>query len=178
MTKHRNRDHHADRSQRPAQQQVAVRPAGEDEAPQDTVRVPSPATADQAVEDASAADPDRYRPGDGDYTGSDPLPGEATDVLGEDDDVYIAPVVEAADEPFTGFQDDVAPPALRGHRPPQEISLTAQQRLEADNKLVPILPRRTVMRTYIGNKFWNFYKGQEQFVPASVRDHLQEKGVI
>ncbi len=162
----------------------------------DNVRVPSPATATQSQADAQAADPDRYRPQLG-LTGSDAAPGEGTDLVGGDDTV-IGDVDEdelehirageedevlrdagVADEgvPFQGF-DSPDLVTTRAHVLPTTISMSESEKRAAEQEMVPVIPRRNVLRTKIGPDWYNFVKGQEQFVPGWVRDHLMEKGVI
>jgi hypothetical protein len=191
MAKNRNRYQTTAKSQRPAHQQASVRPAVSGEAPLDNTRVPSSATTVQSEADAQAADPDRYVSQEP-ITDTDAFPGQVTDLAGGDDTVNHElaedelDAVEAAEAEegaeFVGFADssEIVDPPARAHKAvvPVEVSLTAQEQFDADHKLVPVMPRRTVMRTNIGGKWWNFFKGQEQFVPAYVREHLSEKGVI
>ena len=74
-------------------------------------------------------------------------------------------------EVFTGFEEPV-------RRKIVNVDLDAQKKYDDDHKLVPVIPRKTLLRTRIGTEWWNFIKGQEQFVPAWVRDHLVEKSVV
>lgn len=176
-------------SQKPGFSQASTRPAAQGEAALDNQRIPSPATVVQSQADAERSDPYRYVP-DGDRTDTDAAPDEATDLLGGDDTVmqdadddtidHIAeheamttPVIEEL-TPFVGFDE----PEARGVSRTVVIDAVAQQQLADAEELVPVLPRRTVMRTKIGTKWYNFIKGQEQFVPGYVRDHLVEKAVI
>lgn len=177
-------------SQKPGFQQASTRPAAQGEAALDNQRIPSPATAEQSQADAERADPDRYQPRDGNQTMTDAQPGEVTDLAGGDntimsdlDDETIdhieeheklnnpAPAGDAGEVDFQGFDEPVV-------RTPVLVDAVAQKQLVDANELVPVMPRRTVMRTKIGRKWYNFIKGQEQFVPAFVRDHLIEKAVI
>lgn len=174
-------------SQKPGQQQASTRPAAQGEGALDNQRIPSPATQEQSQADAENADPDRYEPRDGAFTGTDPLPGQATDVIDdgnkimtdEDDDTvdHIAEHEKLNNPPvddtvaFAGFEEPARTPVV-------VVDAIAQQQLQDADELVPVTPRRTVMRTKIGAKWYNFFKGQEQFVPAWVRDHLREKAVI
>jgi hypothetical protein len=179
-------------SQKPAVERVAVRPrAGE---VIDTERVPSPATQEQSEQDAYVTDRDRYvgdRPAD---AIADPQPGEETDLVGGDDTVLgEEPLIdedpdleggvdeEEGEEEFQGFiepeDSQELVPAARAHR--SRVVNTDYAALERDaNTLVPIIPRRTLQRTKIGGKWYNFVKGQEQFVEKAIMEHIREKGVI
>jgi hypothetical protein len=190
MAKNKNRNYQ--QSQRPGFQQASTRPAATGEAALDNQRIPSPATAAQSQADAERSDPDRYVPRD-DQTVTDAAPGESTDLISGDDktmndvDEEIVDHVDEAEAqrssiaegeeipPFTGFDE----PEQRGHATgPLLLDAAAQKRKVNDDELVPVMPRRTVMRTKIGPAWYNFIKGQEQFVPNYVREHLVEKGVI
>jgi hypothetical protein len=149
--------------------------------------MPSSATEDQSSLDATGADQDRYTPQAG-VTETDPVPGEATDVPGdvvaaEDDDV----------ETFEGFDDDqtfedlhtrqtkataVNAEAELVQRAPVRIFQNDAERDDYMAELVPIIPRRTQQRVSINGEWWNFIKGQEQFVPRSVMEHIRDKGLI
>lgn len=194
MSKH-NRHNHQQPSQRPAQQQVAVRPeslttAGD--VPLDTQRVPSAATDEQSQVDAAAADPDRYRPQEG-VTDTDPVAGEATDLptdenseLASEDDEPNDDAEEGDD--FEGFEDINT--RTRNIRRPEEskvvapervrtvIDMTEEERERHAMELVPVIPRRTELRTSINGEWYNFKKGVEQFVPRAVAEHCAEKGLI
>jgi hypothetical protein len=189
MANHRNKNQQADRSQRPAFQQVSTRPAVGGEPAQDNVRVPAPSTVDESQAAAQVTDADRYVPSEGSVTTSDALPGQATDLVGGDDTVLddldstsVEQITEAENAAVNSDSEDGI--EFSGFAEPAKtlelttVSLTAQQQTAIDNELMPVMPRRTVMRTSIGGKWWNFFKGQEQFVPKYVRDHLLEKGVI
>lgn len=184
----KNKNRNNQQSQRPGFQQASRRPAAQGEAALDNQRIPSPATAAQSSADAQRSDPDRYVPADGNQTDTDAHPHEATDLISGDDkimndvdDEIVDHIAQAEAEatsdndvvPFTGFEE----PEKRGHRP-IVLDAQAQEQLVDDNELVPVMPRRTVMRTKIGSTWYNFIKGQEQFVPRYVRDHISEKGVI
>lgn len=91
-----------------------------------------------------------------------------------------APVEDAgATELFTGFEDDKRTPHDN-----VEIDVDVQAQIDDDMRMVPIVPRETLMRTRIGNKddgspaWYNFIKDKEVFVPNHVAKWLREQGVV
>lgn len=182
----KNRNSHQKPSQRPAHQQVGVRPGAAGEPELDISRVPSAATAAQSRDDA--AESTEFPPAKPAETDSDPLPGQVTDIgLEEDDDSDLdADGVEIdAEEEFNGFEDlntrihhvsQRAEPEIAAV--PLIINRTAEEQRQYDSELVPIIPRRTQMRVNIGGSWYNLVKGQEQFVPRPVADHFREKGLL
>jgi hypothetical protein len=75
-------------------------------------------------------------------------------------------------EPFTGFDEAAAP---EQHI---DVDVELQKRLDAEMEEVAIIPRTTVMRTRIGDDWYNFVKGKEVLVPRHVATWLQEKGIL
>jgi hypothetical protein len=153
----------------------------------DTQRVPSAATETQSESDALTADPDRHEAQPG-ITETDPMPGEATDLPNGDGEETVAGTDEESEADFNGFEDI----GTRGPRhvstkqsdtaldrvvqAPVVINRSVAEQEAYDNELVPIIPRRTQMRNYVGGVWYNLIKGQEQFVPRTVADHFRDKG--
>lgn len=52
------------------------------------------------------------------------------------------------------------------------------QEAASPEKMVTVTPRVTITSVRIGNDWYSFLKGTPVKVPASVRAHLEEKGVI
>lgn len=75
---------------------------------------------------------------------------------------------QAEDE---GFQES-------DHEPVVELSAEEAAREERSNRLYPVRPRRTLLRTRICGEWYNFVQGKEQLVPGYVRDWLFEKGIL
>ena len=47
-----------------------------------------------------------------------------------------------------------------------------------EERMVTVVPRRSINTVRIGNEYYSFLQGVAQSVPASVRDHLKEKGIL
>lgn len=92
-----------------------------------------------------------------------------------------AAVADAGEvEPFAGFEGDNP----HDDEDQVEIDVDLQKQIEDDMRLVPIIPRKTLMRTRIGTKpdgspaWYNFIEGKEVFVPNHVAKWLKEQGAV
>lgn len=94
----------------------------------------------------------------------------ATAVAEPDPEVTVASlddVLNAADIATDDPDDEVT-----------DIDLEEQRQYQDAQKIVPVIPRKNIGRTKIGDVWYTFSKGVEIFVPKPVADHLAEKGVL
>lgn len=100
-----------------------------------------------------------------------PVPVKEAEVVKQPEPVK-GPVTEGATgSPVTPTQANQAVP---------EVTVSEVVSLPAINeeKLVSVVPRETIPTTRIGNEYYSFLKGVATKVPLSVKQLLQEKGVL